>query len=148
MPTYTTFEELEIWQEARKLLKSVREICNRPRVKRDFSFTDQITRSTRSISHNIAEGFECMTTPEFINFLGIAKRSTGETRSHFYDALDELYITKEEFQLLTDHTKRIGRMIAGFIHYLQTVDQKKKRTLKNPINNQQSKISNPITSSL
>ncbi len=62
-------------------------------------------------------------------FLGIAKRSAGETRSHLYDALDETYITKEEFTDLAKETIRITKMISSLMSYLRSsaVDQSKKR---------------------
>lgn len=71
-----------------------------------------------------------MTTPEFIAFLGIAKRSAGEVRSHLYDARDEQYISDEEFRTLAEQTKAIGKMIAGLIHYLQSTDLQQRRTVK------------------
>ena len=132
MATFTSFEEIEAWKESRKLLKAIREICKRDHVRRDFSFVDQITRATRSISANIAEGHESLTTAEFINFLGYAKRSAGEVRSHLYDAADEDYISSEEFEKHAEHTKKICGMLAKLIHYLQSVDQDQKRTLKDP----------------
>ena len=128
MPQFRSFEDIEAWKEARKLLWSIRQICKRDSAKRDFNFIDQITSSARSISANIAEGNDAMTPPEFIQFLGYAKRSSGETRSHLYDALDEKYISQDEFTVLSNQTIKIAGMIAGLIHYLQSLNQKMKRT--------------------
>ncbi len=71
-----------------------------------------------------------MTTPEFINFLGYAKRSATEVRSHLYDALDEQYISHDEFKNLVDQTYSITRMLASLIHYLQSINPNLKRTFK------------------
>ena len=139
MATLHSFEDMSAWQESRSLVRAIRKLCKQDRTRRDFAFVDQITRSARSISANIAEGFEAMTVPEFIKFLGYAKRSAGEVRSHLYDALDERYIDQTEFNALSKQTIAIGKMIAGFIHYLQSLNQKKKRTLKTPTKNQQTK---------
>lgn len=130
MATFKNFEDIEAWQESRTLIHMVRKICKRDCVKKDYSFVDQVTRASRSIAANIAEGNDALTAPDFINFLGHAKRSAAEVRSHFYDALDEGYISKEEFESLADHTKKICSMLAKLIHYLQTLDQKQKRTMK------------------
>ena len=130
MPQFRTFEEIGAWQEARKLIRSIRAICKRENVKRDFAFIDQITRASRSIAANIAEGNDAMTIPEFTTYLGIAKRSAAEVRSHFYDALDEQYVTQEEFDELCDLCKKIGSMLAKLIHHLQSLDPKIKRTFK------------------
>jgi four helix bundle protein len=68
--------------------------------------------------------------------LGYAKRSAGEVRAHLYDALEEGYLSKKEFDELCERTKKICRMIAGLIHYLQTLDHSQKRTRKLTTNNQ------------
>ena len=112
------FENLEIWKEARKLVREIRAICKKPPAKNDSGFVDQITRSVRSISANIAEGAEAQTNPEFIQFLGYAKRSAGEVRAHLYDALDEQYINQEHFNRLVDQAAKLGRMIGSMIRYL------------------------------
>lgn len=130
MATFHSFEDIDAWQEGRKLVRAIRAVCKRNSVKRDFPFIDQITRAARSITANIAEGFESMTNPTFITFLGYSKRSAGEVRSHLYDAIDEQYISQEEFDALADQAQKICRMLAKLIHYLQSLDQSQQRTAK------------------
>ncbi|MDO8649587.1 MAG: four helix bundle protein [Candidatus Peregrinibacteria bacterium] len=136
MAQFRSFEEMEVWQEGRMLVRSIRGICKRVSVRRDFPFIDQVTRSARSICANIAEGNDAMTIPEFISFLANAKRSAAEVRSHLYDAVDEEYITTEEFKKLSDQCKKIASMLAKLIHHLQSLDPKLKRTYteRKPIN--------------
>ena len=50
----TRFEELEIWQLARELYKTVFQITSRVPFCNDFKFRDQIRASSGSISDNIA----------------------------------------------------------------------------------------------
>ena len=55
MTTFQNFEEIEVWQEGRKLIANVRHICKRPNVfTKIILFIDQITRSARSVCANIA----------------------------------------------------------------------------------------------
>lgn len=129
MGTFRTFEDIEAWQESRKLVRMVRALCKRDRVRRDFSFIDQITRAARSVSANIAEGNDALSVPDFITFLGYAKRSSAEVRSHLYDGLDEEYISKTEWEEYIDQSKKISRMIANLIQYLSSIDQKRKRII-------------------
>ena len=133
MSVFNTFEEIEAWKEGRVLVRRIRTICRSEKAKKDFPFVDQVTRASRSVCANIAEGFESLSTPEFIMFLGYAKRSAGEVRSHLYDARDEQYISMEEFNELSELARKICSMLAKLIHYLQSVDQKQRRTLKQPI---------------
>lgn len=143
MSTFSSFEEIDAWQESRSLVRKVRAICKRKQVERDYPFIDQITRSARSVSGNIAEGYEALTIPDFINYLGISKKSCGEVRSHLYDALDEKYVSQEEFEELAALTRKICRMIAKLIHYLQSLDPKQRRTHKG---NCQTRNQKPVTS--
>jgi four helix bundle protein len=44
-------------------------------------FRNQIDRASRSVSNNIAEGFERMSTAQLLSFLETARGSAGEVRS-------------------------------------------------------------------
>ena len=76
---------------------------------------------------NIAEGNDALTTPDFISYLIHAKKSSAEVRSHLYDALDENYITKSEFEETCEQTRKVSRMLSSLVSYLQGIDQKRKR---------------------
>ncbi len=113
------FEEIEAWQVAREITKAVYNYTGRGEFARDFSLKDQMRRAAISIGSNIAEGFERGGDKEFIQFLSYAKGSCGEVRSQLYVALDQQYITDDEFKLLQQRTQDAGRMISGFMTYLR-----------------------------
>jgi four helix bundle protein len=119
MATFKQFEDIEAWKKARLLTKEVYAITKQRPFFRDYALRDQIRRASTSIMSNIAEGFERGGTKEFINFLGIAKGSNGEVRSHLYVALDQEYISEQVFERLRKMTVEIGRMIGGLMGYLQ-----------------------------
>ena len=100
MATITRFEDLEIWQEARRLATEINKICIETELKTDYRFKDQIKASSGSVMDNIAEGFERNGNIEFRQFLSIAKGSAGETRSQLYRVLDFNYINQDKFNLL------------------------------------------------
>ncbi len=68
---------------------------------------------------NIAEGFERGGTKEFLQFLAVAKGSAGELQSHFYVALDEGYVSEDEFAKIMAIAASSKRLIAGFMNYLR-----------------------------
>ena len=119
MATFQSLEEIEVWQKARKLTREVYTISSHGSFAKDFALRDQIRRASLSIMSNIAEGFERSGTAEFVQFLAVAKGSTGEVISHIYVAADQMYITKEEGDHLLGLASETSRMIGGLMTYLR-----------------------------
>jgi four helix bundle protein len=81
VPKYQNFEELPAWQEAARLYNGVLDLIEEPHAVFSSAFRNQLERAALSVSNNIAEGFERMTTAELLAFLAIARGSAGEVRS-------------------------------------------------------------------
>jgi four helix bundle protein len=122
--TITKFEDLEIWQEARKLSKEIIFLSKNTELKKDFKFNAQIKDSSGSVMDNIAEGFERNGNLEFRQFLSIAKGSAGETRSQLYRAYDNNYIDEEKLKYLITEYEKLSVKIHNFITYLNKKDFK------------------------
>ena len=99
------FEDIESWKRARKLTKDVYTVTSQDRFSRDFGLRDQIRGAALSILSNIAEGFERDGDKEFLQFLAIAKGSSGEVSAQLYVALDLEYISLGQFESLFQATK-------------------------------------------
>ena len=112
------FEDIQAWQEARKLVKMIYQLTNKDMFSRDFGMRDQITRASVSVMANIAEGFDCESKAEFARFLGIARRSAVEVQSLLYAALDANYIDKSEFDLHYEQARKAKALVGGFKHSL------------------------------
>jgi four helix bundle protein len=117
------FEDIEAWQLARELTRRVYGLTKKTKFASDFGLRGQIQDAAGSSMHNIAEGFDSETNPEFVRFLRYAKRSCTEVQSELYVALDQQYITKAEFQEVYDHAGRTRATIRGFIKYLQDYEE-------------------------
>ncbi|MBN2731018.1 MAG: four helix bundle protein [Balneolaceae bacterium] len=122
MATVKQFENLEIWQLARKLVKKVYNVSQKQEFSKDFGLKDEIRRSSVSVMNNISEGFESRTVKRFIDYLGHSKASCGKTCSVLYVALDCNYITQEEFNELHNLAKIISAKTQSFIRYLEGYD--------------------------
>jgi hypothetical protein len=74
---------------------------------KDFGLVDQARRAAVSIMANIAEGFDCRSNSEFIQFLYYALRSA----------------TQSGFTSIYEQTGKTKSMIFRFIEYLRTHDK-------------------------
>ncbi|MGA2280231.1 MAG: four helix bundle protein [Verrucomicrobiota bacterium] len=81
MPKYQKFEDLPVWQEGARLYNRVLDLLEEPNVPLTPGYRNQLDRAALSVSNNIAEGFERVTTNELNAFLAIARGSAGEVRS-------------------------------------------------------------------
>lgn len=113
------FEDLEAFKVARELARTVYSLTESGKFARDFVLRDQVRRAAVSILSNIAEGFERRTDREMHRFLRNSRGSCGELRAQLYVALDQNYLTHEQFLAASDLTGRIGRMLTNFMAYLQ-----------------------------
>ncbi|MFQ5612003.1 MAG: four helix bundle protein [Anaerolineae bacterium] len=120
MPLIKRFEDIQAWQEARKLTRQIYQLSSSGSFARDFGLRDQIRRAAISAMANIAEGFDCDSNREFARFLGIARRSAVEVQSLLYVALDAGHIREDIFQTHYKQAAKTKGLIGGFKHSLKT----------------------------
>ena len=113
------FEDIEVCQLARELTRKVYRLTRKPRLEKDYGLKRQIQEAAGSAMHNTAEGFDSETNPEFLRFLRYAKRSCTEVQSELYVAVDEEYISTDEFQEVYEQARRTRAAVRGFINYLK-----------------------------
>jgi len=134
----TKFEDLQCWQEARKLVNMVyNAVKANSGFQKDFRLSGQITGAAVSSMSNIAEGFSRRSNKEFIQYLFISKSSATEVQSEAYVALDLNYFTQETFDTIYNQAEKVSKLDSGFITYLldnekQYKDRKKQSKHKKP----------------
>ena len=114
------FEEMEVWQKARRLTTRIYGLSRTGEFAKDFGLRDQIQRAAVSVMSNIAEGFERRSDKSFQQFLSIANGSVGEVRCQLYVALDLGYISNGAFDECQREAIQTGRMITGLLQYLRS----------------------------
>ncbi|MBA2481695.1 MAG: four helix bundle protein [Planctomycetes bacterium] len=107
------FEELRVWQEARKLVRDVHVALKH--LRNDAGLGDQMRRAAISVVSNIAEGNDRGTSREFRQFLIIARGSCGELRAQLYVASDLGYLDEGRFTELTTQASVLSKMLSAFI---------------------------------
>jgi len=119
MSLITRFEDIQAWQEARKLVKMIYQLTSSGMLARDFGLRDQIQRAAVSTMANIAEGFDCESKAEFARFLGFARRSAVEVQSLLYAAFDVKHINETQFKEHYEQARKTKALIGGFKHSLK-----------------------------
>ena len=118
MATIKRFEDLECWQEARKLVKLIYGFTKKSDFKRDYELVGQIRRSAVSSMANISEGFHRNSNKDFMRFLDYSRSSVAETVSHCYVALDQHYIDENEMTNVNKQADIVWKKVNNFISYL------------------------------
>ncbi|WKZ37113.1 MAG: four helix bundle protein [Anaerolineales bacterium] len=113
------FEDLQSWQKARQLANLIYDLTEHQNFAKDFRLRGQIQDAAGSVMHNIAEGFDAGTNPEFIRFLKMSRRSASEVQSELYLALDRNYIDQNELTEAYNLATETKRLINGMIAYLR-----------------------------
>ena len=134
MATVKCFEDLNCWKLAREVAREVGTLCRQGAFGKDNGLRDQIQRSSGSIMDNIAEGFDRGSRGEFVQFLGYAKGSAGETKSQLYRALDNGFISQTCFDELFTKVSGASNTIKGLLTYLNktTVRGERYQKLEEP----------------
>jgi len=111
--------DLEIWKKGREFRRRISLLVKTFPPHERFKLVDQIIRSSRSITANIAEGHGRFHYQENIQYCRQARGSVTETFDHLTVALDEGYIDDGLFQQLAEQDEELNRMINGYIAYLK-----------------------------
>ena len=119
MATIKRFEDLECWQEARKLVKIVYSFTKKDEFKKDYELVRQVRKSAVSSMGNIAEGFHRNSAKDFMRFLDYSRSSIAETLSHLYAALDQNYINEKEMTQVKKQADIVWKKVNNFISYLR-----------------------------
>ena len=120
------FEDIKAWMMARELTDLVYQLTSKDPFSRDFGLRKQIQNAAGSVMHNIAEGFDAESNAEFIRFLRYSKRSCSEVQSQLYVAIDQGYISAEDFKTVYDQAGQTRATIRGFINYLISYNKSSK----------------------
>ena len=120
MSTIKSFEDLTVWQDARKFTNKIYNLTNKFPKEEIYGLTSQIRRATVSIMSNIAEGFDRRSDKELSNFLSMARGSSSEVQNDLYIAIDLEYISQVEFNQLYQEAKKMAKQINGLMTYLKS----------------------------
>jgi four helix bundle protein len=98
MESSRSFKDLKVWQKARELRTEISTLTKGFPNDEKYLLSSQMTRASRSITANIAEGHGRFHFKENIQFCRQARGSAAEMIDHLTVALDEEYIDSKTFE--------------------------------------------------
>ncbi len=110
-----SFKELIVWQKADEMVHIIFDCTDSFSKEYIYDLTSQLRRAALSIPTNIAEGCASVHSKEFINFLGISRRSLSETYYLLIFAYKRKLIDENMFKRLEMYIEEISKMINGLI---------------------------------
>jgi four helix bundle protein len=105
------FEDLRVWQAAKRQCDRVGELLRRPAFRSDRQMSDHMNDAALSVMFNISEGFLRRRDAETSNFLRYSFASNGELKSGNYAAQGRKYLSADEAAELIELNESIARML-------------------------------------
>lgn len=113
------FKTLIVWQKARELANDIYRVSTNFPAFETYATKSQIIRAVTSIGANITENNGQLYKKKQINFFNNALGSVSETRHWLIIALDNGYISAEDYNKLEQKTIEIIKMLVAFIRKSQ-----------------------------
>lgn len=112
------FKDLIVYQKAFELSKLIFRLSKRFPKEETYSLTDQIRRSSRSITAQIAEGYRKRRYPlSFIAKMVDADGENAETQCWLDHAVACEYLTESDIKPLVALSEEIGKLLADMIEH-------------------------------
>ena len=105
------FEKLDVWQNARVLVKNIYLSTAKFPSDEMFGVTSQIRRATMSISANIAEGMSRSTNKDKARFLNLSYSSAMEVINFLILSLDLGYLKEENYISLREQVEKVTNQL-------------------------------------
>lgn len=114
-----THKDLKVWKESIALVTVIYKHTEGFPKSELYGLTNQIRRSSVSISSNISEGAARHSQKEFIHFLYIALGSSSELETQLIIAENLGFIEKTANEMLMTKLKSISKMLHGLIKHVK-----------------------------
>lgn len=108
------FEDLKIWQDARKLTNQFYELTRSASFEDDQGIGEVLRWEAGRIMAKLAEGIGARDTRGYVPFIREARRLASGLQSYLYLALDHKCITDEEFKKFYDQLDHLKKEMQDF----------------------------------
>lgn len=113
MGNFSSFQQLNAWQEAHKLVLMVYQVTGQFPGEEKFGLVSQMRRAAVSIPANIAEGYKRRGIQDKIRFYNTSEGSLEELKYFFILSKDLNYLSDNSN--LLNQAETVGRLLNGLI---------------------------------
>ena len=103
-----SFEKLNVWQDARLLVKEIYNLIEIFPKEEKYALSDQLKRAAISVASNIAEGTSRSSYKEKIRFIEVSYGSLLEVYSQLILSMDLGYVTRESLHNIIEFIYKIS----------------------------------------
>ncbi len=118
MSEIKSFEDLNCWKAGTAVRRSIMKMIKKFPAHEKYELVDDMRRASRSVTHNIAEGFGRFHFKDNARFCRISKGSLNELMDQLITALDEEYISQQEYNETRELVDNALRLLNGYTNYL------------------------------
>ena len=108
-----SYQTLNVYKDAKALVVEVYRLLKLYPVEERYALCDQMRRAAISITSNIAEGMSRYSDKEKAHFIEIAYGSLMEVESQLDISVDLEYITKSQFDKLSQDISSVGKQLSA-----------------------------------
>jgi four helix bundle protein len=116
---FRTFEDLDCWKMCTELRNDISSILKTFPSYERFALTEDLRRASRSVTHNIAEGYGRFHFKENIQSCRMSRGSLYEILDQLITAKDEGYITEDVYLQFRGKTMSCLAILNGYINFLK-----------------------------
>ncbi len=114
-----SFEDLKAYQACRDFrIAVIKDVVPKLVEQREFHLADQLKRSARSVTANMAEGYGRFHYADNAKFCSNARGSLCESLEHLITANDEGLLSPDLLQKLRSDYQTASMLLNGYISYL------------------------------
>ena len=118
MSDIKTFEDLNCWVKGTELRRKIDSVIKTFPKFEKFELMSQMRRASRSVTHNIAEGYGRFHFKENAQFCRMSRGSLYEILNQIITALDENYIDNKTYEDTRLMVIDCIKILNGYINYL------------------------------
>ncbi len=108
-----SYQTLNVYKDAKALVVEEYRLLKLYPVEERYALCDQMRRAAISITSNIAEGMSRYSDKEKAHFIEIAYGSLMEVESQLDISVDLEYITKSQFDKLSQDISSVGKQLSA-----------------------------------